>query len=39
MYGLGYERKRKVKCDIVICKKYIFGQSDEQNIFLTYIWS
>ena len=27
------------KCNIVIYKKYIFGHSDDQNIFLIYIWS
>ena len=26
-------------CDTVIYKKYIFDYSDDQNIFLIYIWS
>lgn len=26
-------------CDVVICKKYIFGNSDNQNILLTFLWS
>lgn len=27
------------QCDIMIYKKYIFGQSDDQSIFLTCIWA
>ena len=28
-----------VVCDLVIYKKYVFGLSDDQNMFLIYIWS
>ena len=28
-----------IHCDIVIYKKYISGHSDDQNIFIIYIWS
>lgn len=27
-----------VVCDLVIYKKYVFGLSDDQNMFLIYIW-